>query len=261
VSQSPPAPRARLPLRKVIWGAFALSWQHRVSLFRATALPLLVLIACTLASAVARVGESDALSWVFYFLYLAATSWLAVAVHRLVLLEESDTAALNAQNLKRVLLFVGALVGVWILFAGLVLIITSGLLNIFLMRYVPAGGKPPQLPVPIEWVNGVGIVLAIWIVARFSLVFPAIAIDHKFDLMESWRHAKRNGWRLAVVVGALPWTLERLAELLYRDGASSVEYAVIVVMTTFFTVIEVVALSLSYWELTSPAPPPTDPPA
>jgi len=63
------------------------------------------------------------------------------------------------------------------------------------------------------------------------------------------------------VVGVLPWSLKYLTELLYRDGATYGEFAVLVVITVLFTLIEVVALSLSYLEITSPAPLPTDPPA
>jgi hypothetical protein len=251
----------KLPLRKVIWGAFSLSWQNRASLFSATSRPLLALIACSLASEVTRFSQSLTLCWLMYLLYGIATSWLAVTVHRLVLLETSDASEISAQAAKRIGLFLAFLVGVWLLYAALVLLIMSGVMNAFLMRYVPAGGERPELSVPMEWINSAARVLAFVVVARFSLVFPAIAIDQQPDLVAAWRASKRNAWRLAVVVGVLPWCLHQFAQIIYRDGASPAEFAMIVVLTTLFTVIEIVALSLSYWELTSPAPPPTDPPA
>jgi hypothetical protein len=259
---SEPAVESRkLPLRKVIWGAFSLSWQNRASLFSATSWPLLALIACSLASEVARFSESQVMSWFMYLLYGIATSWLAVTVHRLVLLETSDAREISAQSAKRIGLFLAFLVGVWLMYAALVLLMMSGVLNAFLLRFVPAGGERPELPVPMEWINSVATVLAFVVIARFSLVFPAIAIDQQPDLVAAWRASKRNAWRLAVVVGVLPWSLNRFAEFIYRDGATPAEFAMIVVLITFFTVIEIVALSLSYWELTSPEPPPTDPPA
>ena len=73
--------------------------------------------------------------------------------------------------------------------------------------------------------------------------------------------SRRNGWRLAIVVGVLPWCLQQLTDLMYRNGASSMEFAILVVLAAALVIVEVVALSLSYWELTSPAPPPTHPPA
>ena len=63
------------------------------------------------------------------------------------------------------------------------------------------------------------------------------------------------------MVGLLPWCLQQLTNLLYRDGATAVEFSVLVVLATLLIIIEVVALSLSYWELTSPEPPPTPPPS
>jgi hypothetical protein len=260
VNESAPGLR-KLPLRKVIWGAFSLSWQHRASLFRATSWPLLALIGCSLASEVTRFSGDQILGWLLFLFYAMATSWLAVAVHRLVLLETDDASALRAQSVKRIGLFLVGLAGLWVLYAALVLLIMSGVMNAFLLRYVPTGGAIPQLPVPMESVNFLATVLAFWVIARLSLVLPAIAIDHNLDVMTAWRASKRNGWRLAVIVGVLPWSLNYLAQFIYRDGASSAEFALIVVLTTLFTVIEVVALSLSFWELTSPAPPPTHPPA
>ena len=64
-----------------------------------------------------------------------------------------------------------------------------------------------------------------------------------------------------MVVGLLPWCLNRFADLLYRDGASMFEFGILLVLTTLLVIVVVVALSLSYWELTQPAPPPKDPPA
>ena len=257
----PAAEFRKLPLRKVIWGAFALSWQHRVSLFRATALPMLAVIAFKLAFNVARSDESEFIGWTLHLFYGFATCWLAVEVHRLVLLENSDAISASAENLKRIGLFLIFLVGVWLLYAGLALLIMSGLLNVLVGGYVPAGEERRELPMSIEWLNTLAIVLAYYVVARFSLVFPAIATDRKPDLAAAWLASKRNGWRLAVVVGVLPWSLKYLTELLYRDGATYGEFAVLVVITVLFTLIEVVALSLSYLEITSPAPLPTDPPA
>ena len=47
MSESAPEIR-ELSLRHVIWGAFSLSWQNRVSLFRTTALPMLALVGASL---------------------------------------------------------------------------------------------------------------------------------------------------------------------------------------------------------------------
>jgi hypothetical protein len=59
----------------------------------------------------------------------------------------------------------------------------------------------------------------------------------------------------------LPCALKWIVALLTRDGATTVEFGLLLVLTSVFTVIQVAALSLAYWELTQPAPPPTPPPA
>jgi len=269
-----PAPEIRkLPLRRVIWGAFTLPWEHRGAVFRATAAPLLALIACTLVwelspyyvSGISRV----ILSLIIYLPTLIAMSWLAVTVHRLVLLESPEAVMhFDFAFTRRVSIFAAVFFGIWVLFSGLTLLIASGVLNIFNPpRYVETSvdpeqiPKPMDLPVPFEWIAGLAKLLAYWFVARVSLMLPAIAIDRKPDLSAAWRASRRNGWRLAIVVGLLPWCLQILVDLLYRDGASTIEFALLVVLGTLTIVFEVVALSLSYWELTPPEPPPTDPPA
>ena len=98
-------------------------------------------------------------------------------------------------------------------------------------------------------------------VSRLILVLPSIAVDKGHEFKESWRSARGNAWRLAVVYGVLPWALSWLQWRLYRDGASKLEYALLVVLGCLMAVVEIVALSLSFAALTAPAPPPKDPPA
>jgi hypothetical protein len=255
----------KLPLRRVVWGAFSLPWRHRAEVFRATAIPLLAVIACTL---VADFNEVRVAALVLIVLYGIATSWLAIAVHRLVLLDAPDARArFDMSALRRLAVFFGVVVSLWVLYQGLTMLISGGILNIFMPpRYIPAASEPGKLPepvslpVPFDWIVNVGRAMSYWVVARGTLMLPAIAIDRKADLIAAWSASRRNGWRLAIIVGVLPWCLQQLTNLLYRDGATLVEFGILLVLATLFVVIEVVALSLSYWELTSPAPQPTHPP-
>lgn len=265
-----PAPEPRqLPLRKVIWGAFSLSWQHRGEVFRAAAMPLLALIACSLAADVGVLNQSLAAKLTLNLFYAMALSWLAISLHRLVLLDVPDARApIDAAGLRRLAIFFGVLVAIWVLYLGLTMLILGGVLNILHPpKFNPAGTAPNPLsetmpsPFAADWIVRVAGFVAYWVVARVSLMLPAIALDRKPDLIAAWLASRRNGWRLAIVVGALPWCLQQLTNLLYRGGATAVEYAIVVVVATLFVIVEVVALSLAYWELTSPAPPPTPPPA
>jgi hypothetical protein len=251
----------RLPLRRILWGAFALPWQNRAAVARATGLPLLALIGCTLAWDVADLNDSGAARWTLYFLYLIATSWLAIATHRLVLLDGDDARTRpDPPGLRRLGIFVGTMILLWLVFLVLVMVL-HGLMLLPWARYVPAGTQPaPVTDMPVWWINQIAIILAAWVLGRLSPVLPAIAVDRRIGPITAWRASRKNGWKLAIVIGALPWALAWVAGLLYRDGASPVEFALLAALTALFTIIEVTALSLSYWELISPAPPPTPPP-
>jgi hypothetical protein len=259
----------KLPLRKVLWGAFLLPWRHRGPVFRATGMPLLAVIACSLAGNVVELQQSAAANAALFAIYGLAVSWLAINIHRLVLLEAPDSGGkLDAASLRRLGIFFAVGVIIWILYLALTMLIAGGVVNILAgPRYIVAGTDAAQVPQKMalpfspDWIVRFAAFAAYWVIGRVSLMLPAIALDQKPDLVAAWLASRRNGWRLAVVVGVLPWSLQLLTDLLYRNGASGVEFAILVVLAAALVIVEVVALTLSYWELTSPAPPPTPPPS
>jgi len=259
----------KLPLRKVLFGAFRLPWEHRGPVFRAAAMPLLAVIACSLAGNIVELQRSVAANVTLSVIYGIAVSWLAINIHRLVLLETPDASAkADAASLRRLAIFFGVGMAIWILYLGLTMLIAGGVINmLFPSRYIVAGTDAAQapptrtLPFSPEWIVRGAAFAAYWVVGRVSLMLPAIALDQKPDFVAAWLASRRNGWRLAIVVGVLPWGLQQLTELLSRNGASGAEFALLVVLGAALVIVEVVALTLSYWELTSPAPPPTPPPS
>ncbi|HEX6398429.1 MAG TPA: hypothetical protein VFZ95_13470 [Steroidobacteraceae bacterium] len=263
MSGEAPRDRVRLPLRRILFGAFALSWRHRAELARATGLPVLAVIACTLLWNVAGVAQIGSAVWTLHFVYAIAISWLAISVHRLMLLDGEETRPrFDSVGLRRLGLFVGTVIGATLVYLALLLV----LMNLSLLpfsRYVSAGEtpSPSQAREWSPWLFYGACVLAMWPIARLSPMFPAIAVDRGFDPITAWRMTRGNGWKLVVIIGVLPWTMKWIVAVLQRDGATRVEFGILLVLTSVFTVIQVAALSLSYWELTQPAPPPTSPPA
>lgn len=250
-------------MRRILFGAFALSWRHRRELARATGLPILAVIACTLIQSAAGLSANRPVQWTLYFVYAIALSWLAISVHRLVLLGDAESKPrLNSVGLKQVGRFVFAMIGIWLAYVVLFFMLFSIAVVPF-SRYVPGNMMPDTMVMPalFAFLLPATKILALWPIARLSLLFPALAVDQSFDPIAAWRKARGNVWKLAIVVGALPWTLRYLVDALYRDEATWVEFGALLVLTALFTVIQVVALSLSYWELTQPEPPPTPPPA
>lgn len=244
----------------MIHDALVLPWRHRVELFRAAGLPLLALIAVSLCWEFLAWKLGWMLQWLANFLYLFVLGWLATTVHRLVLLDEvSASSHFRVRSWQRVCVYFLAAAFLLVLFLAIkytslnVIGIASGLSR------VPAGGERHETAwLLLDWATTLA---AFWLVARFVLVLPSIAVDQGHELRSAWRVSRGNAWRLAVVYGVLPWAIDWGRWLMYRDGASNVELALLVVLRCMLGVLEVVALSLSYAALMQGAPPPTDPPA
>lgn len=100
------------------------------------------------------------------------------------------------------------------------------------------------------WIQLVLKLPVLYLFARFSLIFPATAIDRKVSFKWAWEQTRGNGWRLVLIVTSLPWIFSHIVGFLYRDEASIFEVLILTILTGALFMIEVVALSLSYRELT-----------
>jgi hypothetical protein len=256
------APR-RLSIVRIIAGAFDYPWQHRSAFARSLAIPALAIIACTLAwSTVTRSGDI-LLSWMLYGVYSAICSWAAVICHRLVLLDPADAGAFaGPAGPRRLLTFLVAVICIAFAYLAVMLAGISVLAVVTGTTYIPAGQARPK-PVDFQWAVWLAQFVALYVSARLALTLPAIATDRGFSFGQAWIHSRGNGWRLAIVVFGLPWFASNLAGFLSRDGATVVEIAALLILGIVLLAVEVVALSLSFYDLTEPAPepPPTPPPA
>jgi hypothetical protein len=266
--ESPQAgPRRDLPLRRILVGAFTLPWSNRVAVMRATSLPLLLVVATVLGWHVASFGTSEVAAWIAWAVFALSFAWLAVTVHRLVLANGWEPQSMVAEmNVRRLAYFVGALVFLWAFLLAVKMLLMGLLLNlVYPPRYVPTGESPVRARMSTWTFTSIEIashVLAYWFIGRISLILPAIAIDRRPDVAELWRMSRGNAWKIAIVVGALPWLLNLVTDTLWREGATTFEVASLGILTGIFGVVGVVALSLTFYELThASAPPPTHPPA
>jgi hypothetical protein len=100
-----------------------------------------------------------------------------------------------------------------------------------------------------------------WLFATFCLLFPALAVDQKFDLAAAWRRSRGNVFRLVVITSLFPILLTILSLTVSTHYAAPAGFASIAILHPTILIVEVAALSLSYAHLTAPAPLPTDPPA
>jgi hypothetical protein len=265
-----PVPPRRLAVLRTILSTFSLSWSHRGDVARTVAIPLLLVVGCTFAWDLAALNASQWGRWVFWVFYLFANSWLAIVTHRMVLMDKpGPPVRFDRAAGKRLALFAAMLFLLWALYTALKLGIVMVAMYLLAGAPVPVAGQPgvtaQSLPVSSEVLDGIASWLPFLLVGRFCLLLPSVATDQGGNAAKAWRDSTGNSWRLAIIVGVLPWLLNEAVDLLYRDGATSFEFGLLVVLSALCTVLEVVALSLSYRALTSPAeapaPPPTDPPA
>jgi hypothetical protein len=236
---------APLQIGKVILGAFLVPWWNRKAFVRALAIPLLSIVILNLSWYYARGYLPRLASWLIYFLYCGLVVMLAVTCHRLVLLDPFSIAARVGPRWSwRETRFLAWIIVVGLAFVGATVVLSTPIVNVLLW----SGLQPADTR--FGWSVYVGQVLALCIVSRLFLVFPATAVDRQVNLKWAWRLSKNNGWRLAIIVAVLPWVLSNLVWLLYRENETVFEDVLITFLGSAIVVFEVAALSLSYRELT-----------
>jgi hypothetical protein len=246
----------RLPVLKILWGIFAFPAMYPAQTLRAAGPPLIGVIATTLYWA--RHGAADVLSlssWLLVFVNWVLFAWLAVRIHRVVLLgrHEDDLAhrlGCMANYLAAVVL--GELV-------------FSVFLALISFRYVPTAGGAPSVDGMVglpAWATWLLQLAPLYLLARVSPALPGFALGHGWRLGEAWHLSKGNGWRLVAVIYLVPWAFGALVDLVYASSRSGMLAGLLAVLHCLFTALALMALSLSYHELTAGrAPPPTAPPA
>lgn len=234
----------KLPIAKVLLGAFVLPWRQRQAFAKALAIPALALVALTMVWQLAGSELSGLTNWLLYLVYGALFSWFAVACHRLVLIGPAPPELRWSQRQLR---FFGWLAGVYLIYVAISLLLTV-VLGTLAANTIDFGASTASRG-PLGWfwwAQLLASIAATYFLARLSLVFPAVAVDHRVHLRWSWERSKHNGWRLAVVVGLLPWVLSLVLAVLYREGASVPELALLVLLGVLVFVMEIAAFSLSY---------------
>lgn len=228
----------KLPVSKVLVGAFALLWWYRDTFLHSLAAPIFFLSLMGLFVFYASPDWHPFYFYYIYIIYAVLFTILAVTCHRIVLLGVNSVPAyglkLWSRREFRFLWFVVGIYMVVFLPTSIAVIVVANLYKLV---------SDLQLLVIIVTIP------AYYVMARLSLVFPATAIDKKATLKWSWQKTRNNGWRMFVVVGVFPWMLSFLMGLIWRENATLPEVVMLYIAGYFLVVIEVSALSLSYKEL------------
>lgn len=237
---------AKLPILATVATAYSAIVGNRGAVFQAAFLPLLGLI---VLGSIKDMGQDSLLISIVSLLIGAPLGALiAVACHRIVLLGQGTVV--NSWSLywsERETSFV-----VWILIFGTVIYVAAMLLGvIFLMSPERIFGfRTPWLGTLLTFV------CIAYVLGRFSMVFPATAIDKRMAMSNSWYLTDGNGWRVAIAL-ALPfviatlliWIIKSLVPTAYGPIFSVLTLAVLL----FTAVVEIAVLSFTYKYLTDSA--------
>jgi hypothetical protein len=209
----------RLPVWRILRDTFLIPGQHTREFFKPLALPGLVIAVLTVGWRLTRSGMPAPVGWAVYVVYGAAFTVFAVSCHRLVLLGPSSaTLAPTLRWGLRESKFLGGIILLAVIFLVARLLLMLVIANLLLQTFF----------------HGM-----------------TMAIDGKVDLRRAWQQSARNGWRLVVIVGALPWVLSYGVGLMYRENATLPELVILVVLSVLTSTLGIIALSLSYQDLRS----------
>ena len=221
---------SKLPVFKILLGSMLYSWENKERVSKSIALPTLILVAIWAGQVIFAEAIREISTWIVLPFYLVGFTIFAVTCHRLVLRE---------------LIFTGWLLVIYFTFFLVQTIPLTILLNL------PSVKQVIDLGDVIYFGSLAASLPAMYVLARLCLVFPATAIDKVPSLKWSWRATRRNGWRIAVVVGLYPWLLNLSIWLFLRDEATFVERAILALLYYFVLAVGIFALSLTYKEILS----------
>lgn len=267
----------RLPVGKILWGMFAFPLMYPAAFFAAAGLPLLGLIAVTLAWASGAMSFEDQVSrWGLAIVNYMLFAWLAVRTHRLLLIGPDANLTQGSRVFPLSLRYLAALAtGAALKFLFLLAVMAAfSLLSLLVSFFIPgtpydpaaAPASPPQADPDIQRLINYGVYVVelpvIYLLARWSTLLPAIALGYDWAPKAARRQTLGNGWRLVIVVFLLPWALDAAVDWAYAATESPWIVGILAVIRAVFLALGVIALSLSYRELPPwPEPPPTTPPA
>ena len=226
----------RLPVKAIIrqamWSPIAL----RKQFLKVLIIPVMLLMALYYLR-IYLTGDSYVISLMLSLISFLVYCYFVISVHRVVLLHEDYAGVVIPRLSWRVARYL-----IWFVVVSLILGLIAAPLMILnhLMSNDTAGLDKSLL------VYFVIMLPAVYVMARLSLIFPAVALDKRPNIERAWAMTKNNGWRMFIVIGVLPYLFTLLENVISREESTFVEDIVILLLNYVFLIIEISALSFSY---------------
>lgn len=228
-----------LPILSTVGDALALIWRRRAQVLRLMWPPALGSTALTAAG----LHASRPWGWLPALLQMLLYVWFAVGIHRLILLGTPPGPwRWSRRETRFALLAVGVYLGVGLVVAALV----SGATLV-----VPLVPEAAALAV-VPWLSYLGVLPGAYLFARVALAFPAVALDHPVGLDRVWAASAGNGWRLTLLLIAIPSVAWGAANGLIDMAGSRLLSLAWVFLGFLLSAVEIALLSLSYRALQGP---------
>lgn len=235
--------QTKLPVIQILRDSFAVPFQNRQPLTKALALTGVLMFLLEFSASQGLLGTSLISSLVFLLSKVALFVLFAITCHRNILLPGKSTPTFgmlewNRREWKYIGWAVIAYFYLYLMFAFAAFFSSS------VGSFVPSMGGL-SYTVIYMFIASSGM----YFFARLSLLFPAVATDHKtgwdwvLDLTEG------NGWRLVVIIGIFPIVLAVLPGL-FANVHVAVD-ALLLLFSIVLLVVEITALSLSFRHLTA----------
>lgn len=236
----------KLSVLNIVIEAFWQPWKYKLRFFNMLALPLAMVVGITTIWSEVNV-ENISFNLFFYLIYIFSVSYFAVKCHRFILIS-NNTPSTNIPMIKRVIAFL-----LWIFVVYIVVgIVLTIFMTIGMNTFADAALMKASYYISDNNFSLLKLLLILpagYILARLSLVFPAIAIDKRASMKWAWKASQNNGLRMLVLIGVLPWMTTILLNLLWRENGTMFEYVFLSILGYIVLAIEVFILSIAYREI------------
>lgn len=241
----------RLPLAPTVTEAAQRYREQFPALLRVIALPALAYAVMSYLQY--DLTPENIVQWMLIFAAQGFPLTLAaISCHRVLLLGSESVPSLGATGATaRDWQFIGM--------ATALFVITNLLLQVpVIFTFLSLGlFKPDLIPpdrVSMLAIGRIASLPAIYVACRLSICLPAIAVDRRLSLRQSWTLTRGLGWRLLLLIGVAPYLLRFIQQLLAAAFPTNIDY-MIVQQSLFWLLLplEIAMLSICYRRLSKDA--------
>lgn len=239
----------KLPVAKVLFGAFYVPWVLRRSLAKSLATLVIGGVALATLWVQGKVAFPFYINLISLLLFGLVYILFAVICHRMVLLgytsvPEYGPKKVSGRELRFALgmmkVMFAAFLG-WAFFYVIIIQFPSWIID----ALHGGGGDSGRFKDHLAWTM---YLVQFYLFARLSLILPSIAVDGQSELKWAWQVSKGNGLRLMLVLGLLP-LLVQLPLYILPDIPGFPGSMINSLLWWLMLPFEITALSLSYKEL------------